>query len=250
MDRTSKKLVWIEVISVMLIAALIIVFNYDRISVLWGQNNDRQQLTPASDCFHNIILMDQSGSMSFMRNTAIKGAREVMESIKAANDTIQDATQNLTLVFFDGDGRLHLNYVVDNQPITDAEADLEQYLPRGITPLYDAIGTVINNHLPKVDSKDFVMMTIITDGLENASKEYSASNIKALVESLSAKNWSFTYIGANQDAIHEGERIGIRDSHNYENTHEGYGYMISGENYRRNSAISRIVSESRRKKNK
>ena len=93
-------------------------------------------------------------------------------------------------------------------------------------------------------------MTIITDGLENASQKYYAADIKAIVDSLSAKNWAFTYIGANQDAILEGGRIGIRDSYNYDNTRSGYRRMIGSENLRRNHEISRITNQRGRKNGK
>lgn len=260
MKTYSKTLIWIAAVSAVIVGGLFVAFNYDSISASIAAKRERAELrkqlsqiqvdTTAIDCFHNIILMDQSGSMSSLRETAIDGAQEIINSIRVAQDTIKNAGQNLTLAFFDGAQELRLKYVVENQPIGDAIADLEQYSPDGNTPLHDAIGTVIMNHLPKVGPHDYVMMTIITDGLENASQKYYAADIKAIVDSLSAKNWAFTYIGANQDAILEGGRIGIRDSYNYDNTRSGYRRMIGSENLRRNHEISRITNQRGRKNGK
>lgn len=260
MKTSSKTLIWIAAVSAVIVGGLFVAFNYDSISASIAAKRERTKLrkqlsqiqvdTTAIDCFHNIILMDQSGSMSSLRESAIDGAQEIINSIRVAQDTIKNAGQNLTLAFFDGAQELRLKYVVDNQPIGDAIADLKQYSPDGNTPLHDAIGTVIMNHLSKVGPHDYVMMTIITDGLENASQKYYAADIKAMVDSLSAKNWAFTYIGANQDAILEGGRIGIRDSYNYDNTRSGYRRMIGSENLRRNHEISRITNQRGRKNGK
>ena len=260
MKTYSKTLIWIAAVSAVIVGGLFVAFNYDSISASIAAKRERAKLrkqlsqiqvdTTAIDCFHNIILMDQSGSMSSLRETAIDGAQEIINSIRVTQDTIKNAGQNLTLAFFDGAQELRLKYVVENQPIGDAIADLKQYSPDGNTPLHDAIGTVIMNHLPKVGPHDYVMMTIITDGLENASQKYYAADIKAIVDSLSAKNWAFTYIGANQDAILEGGRIGIRDSYNYDNTRSGYRRMIGSENLRRNHEISRITNQRGRKNGK
>ena len=253
MKTSTKTLLWIAAVSAVIVGGLFVAFNYDSISASVSvkrektkfrkQHSQIQVETTEIDCFHNIILMDQSGSMTSLKETALDGAQEVINSIQMAQDTIKNAGQKLTLAFFDGANELHLKYVVNNEHIGDAKADLRQYSPDGNTPLYDAIGTVIMNHLPKVGPHDYVMMTIITDGLENASKKYRASDIKAMVDSLSAKDWAFTYIGANQDAILEGGRMGIRDSYNYDNTHSGYRKMIGAENYRRNTQISRITRD-------
>ena len=194
--------------------------------------------------FHSIILMDESGSMMALKKTAIEGAEEVIKSVQAASDTIANVNQFLTLAFFDGNnGSLRLDYIVNNQAICDVEADLSKYSPEGATPLYDAIGETIVNHLDKVGPHDYVLMSIITDGYENYSRKYEASDIKRIVDSLSRKNWSFTYIGANQDAILEGGKIGIKDAYNYDNSHSGYKNMIGWDTHRRNSIISRIATE-------
>ena len=62
---------------------------------------------------------------------------------------------------------------------------------------------------------DIVLVTIITDGYENSSREYDAEKMRTLVKRLDEKDWVFTYIGANQDAILEAKKIGINNAMNY-----------------------------------
>lgn len=65
--------------------------------------------------------------------------------------------------------------------------------------MYDAMGRGLTDLRSKVEQGDVVLVTVITDGYENASREYNGKAIKALVEFLKGQGWVFTYIGANQD---------------------------------------------------
>ena len=233
----TKNIIWI-------VAALLAVLSVAVISLKFNCKALDSKAAAVVENVHSIILMDESGSMMALRKTAIEGAEEVIKSVHAASDTIANVNQFLTLAFFDGNhGSLRLDYMVNNQAICDVDADLSKYSPEGATPLYDAIGETIVNHLGKVGPNDHVLMSIITDGYENYSRKYQASDIKRLVDSLSRKNWSFTYVGANQDAILEGGKMGIKDAYNYDNTQSGYKEMIGRDIRRRNGAISRIATE-------
>ena len=64
-------------------------------------------------------------------------------------------------------------------------------------------------------------MTIITDGLENASKEYTGYAVKHLVEDLKREGWTFTYMGANQDSVEVAFNLSIRNARNFDYTHHG-----------------------------
>ncbi len=255
MKTSTKTIIWIAAASAAVLCGFLVAANYTMISAYVEAKRQgaeiRRQIrrlkadTTAIENFHNIVLMDMSGSMHGLRNTAVEGAREIIRSVKAASDTIGGARQNLTLVFFDGDerGRLRLDHAVYDEPVETEEGasgGLKRYIPDGCTPLYDAIGKVIVDHLDRVGPHDYVLMTIITDGLENSSVLYGAADIRKLVGSLSEKNWAFTYIGANQDAVYEGGRIGIKDSYNYDNTYNGYRKMIKSETTRKNGVISRL----------
>jgi hypothetical protein len=87
------------------------------------------------------------------------------------------------------------------------------------------MGISLNRLRKKVAEDDKVLVTIVTDGYENASKEYSGKAIKALVDELKGKGWIFAYIGANQDVEAVAATISITNVMNFEATCEGTGAM-------------------------
>lgn len=109
-------------------------------------------------------------------------------------------------------------YVFDKVPVEDTRLlTMDDYQPCCCTPLYDAMGftlTSMRNHVKDIEDS-VVVVTIITDGLENASKEYTGSAVKQLVEQLKGEGWTFTYMGANQDAIEVAINLSIRNSRNF-----------------------------------
>ena len=97
----------------------------------------------------------------------------------------------------------------------------KDYRPGGCTPLYDAMGKTLNEFEGQISADDRVMATIITDGYENASEEYSGKAVKALVSRLREKGWTFAYIGANQDAVEVARDLNIDNALNFDATAEG-----------------------------
>src|SRR5207253_953347 len=85
--------------------------------------------------------------------------------------------------------------------------------PRGTTPLYDAIGrsvTLAQGRACTPDgSNEQPLVVVLTDGLENASHEYTHAQIFDLIKAKESAGWIFTYLGANQDAYAVGGAIGI-----------------------------------------
>ena len=102
------------------------------------------------------------------------------------------------------------------------EAD---YRPGGCTPLYDAMGKTLNELEGLVHADDRVMATVITDGYENASEEYSGKTIKTLMDRLRGKGWTMAYIGANQDAVEVARDLHIDNALNFCATGEGVAMM-------------------------
>jgi uncharacterized protein YegL len=82
----------------------------------------------------------------------------------------------------------------------------ETYRPDALTPLYDAIATTIRRTEKKAE-KDAVLFIVMTDGEENASKEHDFKSVQALIEEKD--DWTFVYLGANQDAWAVGTKMGI-----------------------------------------
>lgn len=101
------------------------------------------------------------------------------------------------------------------------ELTAETYRPDYCTALYDAMGISLNALRKDVTEDDKVLVTVVTDGYENASKEYSGKAVKVLVDELKAKGWVFAYIGANQDVEAVAETISITNVLKFEATSAG-----------------------------
>lgn len=146
---------------------------------------------------HNLIILDESGSMQLIYQAALSGLNETLQTIRNAETDHENQKHFVSLISFNSG---NYNEIYNNTPAQDAlDITEEQYKPMCNTPLYDAMGRAINDLRSKVGQQDKVLVTIITDGMENASREYQRPAIKALVDALKAEGWVFTYIGANQD---------------------------------------------------
>ncbi|MDE5998369.1 MAG: VWA domain-containing protein [Muribaculaceae bacterium] len=140
---------------------------------------------------------------------ALSGVNETLQTIRGAQKEHQNQEHFVTLATFD---TTHYNKIYHNTPAGQAiDITGEQYRPCGGTPLYDAMGKAINELRTKVAKGDIVLVTIITDGYENASQEYDGKAIKSLVEAMRKEGWVFTYIGANQDVEKVAESMAINN---------------------------------------
>lgn len=170
---------------------------------------------------YNLIILDESGSMSSIYEQALGGANETIQTIRAAQSSANDQKQFLTFVTFDSGTGESVRTVIDTMPIEQVK-DLtrDDYRPNGCTPLYDAMGKSLTALEKKVTDDDQVLVTIITDGMENSSCEYTGAAICDIVKRLRAKGWTFVYIGANQDAVEVAKRMNIDNAMNFQATHE------------------------------
>lgn len=156
-----------------------------------------------------VFILDRSGSMSGLESDTIGGYNSMLEKQKK-----EDGQAIITTVLFDNEyqllhDRVNLKGI---QAITDKE-----YYVRGTTALLDAVGLTINKlinvqkHTIKEDRAGHVMFVIITDGYENASREYSYDKVSKMIENQKNKySWEFIFLGANIDAAATAESIGIR----------------------------------------
>ncbi|MDR3287629.1 MAG: VWA domain-containing protein, partial [Prevotellaceae bacterium] len=128
------------------------------------------------------------------------------------------------------------NTLYDNTPIAEAKLlPPEDFRPDCLTPLYDAMGASLcklKNQLAKNEDNN-ILVTIITDGLENASKEYTGKMIKQLIDELKAQGWIFAYIGANHDVEATAERMGINSSMIFSADDEGVKTLFNRKNQSR-----------------
>lgn len=156
----------------------------------------------------NLIILDESGSMASIYHAALNGINSTIENIKSQQVECPEIEQRISIVTFNTDGiKLRLR---NASAIEARQFSSRDFQPSGCTPLYDAMGRSLVTLEPHITYNDAVVVTVITDGYENASTVFSGANIKALVDRLTQKGWLFTYIGANQDSKRVGLDLGIR----------------------------------------
>jgi len=143
----------------------------------------------------NLIIVDESGSMTIIEKQALMGLNETLETVKKMQELHKDIEQRVTLITFDSS---HKRFVFDNVPASHThKLTSKDYRPGGATPLYDAIGLGISKLNAQTNADDHVLVTIITDGEENCSEEYNLKMVKTLIEKLKKQNWTFTLIGTD-----------------------------------------------------
>jgi Mg-chelatase subunit ChlD len=143
----------------------------------------------------NLIIVDESGSMSVIRKQAFAGMNETLQTVRKMQEKYPDQTQLVTLVTFDSD---HTTWHFDNTQASDTkDLSWKEYNPGGCTPLYDAIGKAVSKVNAQIDEEDNVLVTIITDGEENSSIEWTLKMVRTLIEKLKKQHWTFTLIGTD-----------------------------------------------------
>lgn len=167
---------------------------------------------------YNLIILDESGSMRAIKKEAVSGLNETFQTIAAAQKEHMQQRHFVSLVTFNS---LRIHNVYDRKPIGEDSLKWDDYHPQNCTPLFDAMGSAIDSLRKYVTADDIVLVTIITDGMENASKRYSGKQIKEMVSELKSQGWVFAYIGTNQDVDSVADEIGVRNR-------MGYGYSSEG----------------------
>lgn len=154
------------------------------------------------------VVLDRSGSMETVKEATINGFDEFVQMQRKQGDNA-----GLTLVQFDNE----YENVWNGMHIATVPSIKNLYQPRGMTALLDAIGRTINEtgarlaRLPESQRPNKVIMVIMTDGFENASREFTREKIFEMIRHQESKyNWSFIFLGANQDAIATATNLGMK----------------------------------------
>lgn len=144
------------------------------------------------------LVLDQSGSMETMKQAVIDEFNKQLKVIQAMVDATMEVVLSLVTFDFKHEAVIWNKSVNDINPLLD-----ETYKPNGGTALNDAVGWTIKElqKVPDANSPDVAfLVTIISDGEENASREISATTLAEMIQDMQKLgNWTFTYIGANQD---------------------------------------------------
>jgi Mg-chelatase subunit ChlD len=159
---------------------------------------------------HIAVVLDRSGSMASIASDIVGGFNHYLREQQQ-----REGPARMTLVQFDD--RDPFEVLIDGRNLQDvAELTPGSYQPRGNTPLLDAVGRMIlrvdaditaraGKGLPAEDQ----VVVVVTDGLENASREFTRPGLFELIEHRRHAGWVFVFLGADQDAYEEGTGLGV-----------------------------------------
>lgn len=158
-----------------------------------------------------VMVIDKSGSMAGNQKMVVNSFNEYLQTVKSQ----KHKGDKMLFSMFQFDHAVYKPEKYALTPIEDVkEMTLSDYEPNGSTAMYDGIGTAmeyVDEQLKGKTRKPAVLFVIITDGEENASREYKSDGIKKMIEDRQKRgNYSFIYFGANQDAWAASSSIGIQ----------------------------------------
>lgn len=178
-----------------------------------------------NDITELVIILDRSGSMQPLTSDVIGGYNALIEEQKKEGDV------RVTTIFFN-DKVEFIHQQSDIHSIAPLMG--KDYVASGTTALLDAVGEAIafikakQVGLATEEQPKNTIFSIMTDGMENASKEYTYSQIKDLIETQKKQGWEFLFQAANIDVAKESNRLGIdpRNAMSFKATSEGVAYQM------------------------
>ena len=155
-----------------------------------------------SNKFKIVVVLDESGSMENIRDSMLKSLNDLIKEQKQ----VKERPASFTLVKFSD----KVKRVREIEPLeTTNLLEPRDYEPSGSTALYDAIGSTINRFRNEKD----VLLVIITDGQENASRKYNKSYVNEKIEQMKNKNgWTYVYLSCDLSTSQQGKNIGCTNS--------------------------------------
>ena len=178
--------------------------------------------TTSAEPVQIICILDRSGSMKALAADTIGGYNSFIERQK-----FEAGAAEVTTVLFD-DQYEKISDAVDVKAVPELTS--AEYYARGTTALLDAIGRTIMDTAGKMEregvcpAKRRVLVMIMTDGYENASREYSKADVKTLIEATTNDyKWNYIFMGANIDSVAEAGSIGIKARHAANYSHDAKG---------------------------
>ena len=170
------------------------------------------------------ILLDRTGSMSSIWDEALKSvnayAEDMRNDMAKSHPNTGSMNNDVTLAVFDAQNGLQFDVLRRHadprtwRPVTNAEAN-----PRGMTPLYDAVGQMIA--MAEKDAPKRAVIVIMTDGAENASREMTAATTKAALDRAKKRGWEVVFLGAEFANFKDAEALGNSSRQNMAVSKEG-----------------------------
>ena len=166
-------------------------------------------VAPPTTC-HLTMLVDRSGSMRSLGDAVLEGIKTYLQELAAADESGNISTTVLFSTFDNAYEVKHAGISVADAQHAITQSDIE---PRGMTALHDAIGQGLSDTEQAVaampSKPDKVVVFILTDGEENASRKWTARSVKKQIAKLEAENFEFFFAAAGQDALDTGARMGL-----------------------------------------
>lgn len=178
--------------------------------------------------FKIVIVLDESGSMESIK----EDMKNAINSLVTEQQQIKGRPSTFTLVKFND----KVNRVIKNKPLEDINMlSSEDYKPNGSTALYDCIGDTIEWFRNEKD----VLMVIVTDGQENASRSFSKNEVNRMIENKKKNNnWTYVYLSNDLKTASQGDNIGCKTSEYATNAMIDQAEFGSYVSKKLNSAIS------------
>ena len=151
---------------------------------------------------HDFVLIDRSGSMSSLWEEALTSVNSYAKKLAD-----QNVDTEITVAFFDGSNGLDFEVARQCRPETFRKLTNEDAMPRGMTPLSDAVGKIVA--MAEAGTYDKVAIIIMTDGQENASREYTVQTAKQALDRCRKRDWAVTFLGANFDNVSQAASYGV-----------------------------------------
>lgn len=192
----------------------------------------------------NLIIADESGSMSVIRDTTLAGLNETITTCQKMLEKFPTMEQRITLITFDSN---HTKVIFDNIPALEAKPlSQKDYVPGAATPLYDAVGQAITKTYAQTEKTDNVLVTILTDGEENSSTEFDLKMVKRLIDKQKEQGWTFTFIGTDDlDVEGMAHEMGIKSFLSFSRNYESTSKMFSKDRASRAIFCSRTFRDER-----
>lgn len=156
-----------------------------------------------------VFIIDGSGSMQGVTDDTIGGFNSMLEKQKG-----EEGEALVSTVIFNHDFKV----VHDRVDLSQVENMTEKdYVPCGSTALVDAIGrsvkhiSNVHKYIRQEDIPEKTIFVITTDGMENASREYSSDDVKKMIKAKEELGWEFLFLGANIDSVETARSLGIRE---------------------------------------
>lgn len=168
------------------------------------------QTKPAPVELNSYILLDRTGSMSGIWDEALGSVNAYVDSVVEPDEGPQ-VINDITFAVFDAQEGFQFDILRENVSGENwMQVTSDEVNPRGMTPLFDAIGRIMS--VAEADAPEKAVIVIMTDGKENASQEYTKEQAKAALDRAEKRGWQVVFLGAEFANFADADSVGVSRS--------------------------------------